>query len=316
MSRPWVKYHWGVLDNDRFQRLTSGARLTFLVAIGYAAKLDADGDLVIPNVGPADARDFVRYTGLSGKAQAKALSDLVVCGFIDLDPERGIYSVARWSEKAGDESARVTNAARQRRFRNASVTQTVTPRNADVTKIVTDRAGEDKDLEGDKELVEAPTSPLPVAVPTQAERVREKPQPTLALNRDVLDRASELKGLHWRLVEASGLKLSVGKTLWGKRNNAVARALAENGITAPQYEIAWKSLQTEMGEAPREMAPVSKHLDRLGTPKGRRANDPPRAPYHQPYRPESEPELTDAQREANRRRLRELTSGNRSEVAS
>jgi hypothetical protein len=115
---------------------------------------------------------------------------------------------------------------------------------------------------------EAETSSLPASEPQVEKRARKATQPSLGINTALRDTARELRDLHWRLVEDGGFKISVGKTLWGKRNNATALALAEQGVTPEKYESAWRSLQKKLGEPPREMSLVARHLDTLATPSG------------------------------------------------
>jgi hypothetical protein len=87
--------------------------------------------------------------------------------------------------------------------------------------------------------------------------------------------------------------------MWCKRNNATALALAEQEVTPKDYESAWKSLRQNMGEPPREMSLVSKHLDKIATPRQPRADEVSRR--HPVYKPEGD--LPAEQRSENLKRL-------------
>jgi hypothetical protein len=154
LALPWVKLHTSLIDNDAFLRLSSGSRLTFLVSIAIAGKQEQDGKLAIRGVGAMTVDEIARYTGLQQKQQAEALDNLVRVGFLSYNSADFMYAVERWDEKAGSESARMSHAERQRRYRDrkrdASDIRDASRVETNVTQNVTDI---DKDTDKDKDSV-------------------------------------------------------------------------------------------------------------------------------------------------------------------
>jgi len=145
MSLPWVKVHTTLLDNDRYRALSAAAKHTFTTAIILAGKLDVgEGRLEIERVGPMSAAAICGYTSLRIKCQEDAIAELLQVGFFERDLT-GTLRIARFEEKAGDDSRRASNAERQRRHRSrrngvTGVTNNALPSN----EIVTDKEAEEE----------------------------------------------------------------------------------------------------------------------------------------------------------------------------
>jgi len=141
MALQWVKLHVGLIDNDVFKRLSRAARLTFFYAIPLAGKQDTDGVLAV-RTGPMTVEEIAAYTSLPKSQQKDALEELQRAGFMTFGLDEA-WRVERWDEKAGSESARLSNAERQRRHRERKAQESndgnaVTTLRS-VTKKVTDR---------------------------------------------------------------------------------------------------------------------------------------------------------------------------------
>ncbi len=98
MGLPWVKVHVSVLDNDVFKQFSGPARLTFLIALPLAQKLDMNGALAT-RLKPLSVADIAVYTGLAMKHQPNALAELVKGGFLTLSDST--YRVERFAEFQG-----------------------------------------------------------------------------------------------------------------------------------------------------------------------------------------------------------------------
>ena len=116
----WVKLHVAALRHPAYRRLSSDARLTFLACIGLAGECDAKGRLEIRGVGAMTISEIADVTGLTPKAQEKALQDVVAIGWMSHDAT-DTYVVERFEEKAGDVSNERVKRFRERN-RNATVT--------------------------------------------------------------------------------------------------------------------------------------------------------------------------------------------------
>lgn len=246
---PWVKLHTGLIDNDAFRLLSPEARLTFYTALGIAGKLGQNGQLSVRGVGPMNVAQIATYTGLKPHRQKQALDELCVKGaFLTIIDEA--WAIAKWDEKAGDESSARSHADRQRRYRErhrdaASDNDRDASRKKQrddnalhppVTKSVTDI---DKEVEIDSHLVTlgdatvtadaAPIAPFsePQEQPkTRAPRQQKIPNPHELAAHQLLDAAFAV------VVEHHELALS--RQAWRDRNKAAALDFVRQGKSAEQ----------------------------------------------------------------------------------
>jgi hypothetical protein len=144
LMRAWVKVYTSITSDRNFRRLSSRARLTFLVSIPEAGRCDRGG-LLAERTGPITTGDFCEMTGLLAADQKLALKELVRSGFFKTMPEG--YFVEHFAERYNPQLD-PSNAERQRRHRAKSNGVTPSNSNGTVTPL---RNGLDIDIELEEE---------------------------------------------------------------------------------------------------------------------------------------------------------------------